>query len=62
MTVKRRSVWKGKSGPFCGAPAYVDGHGDDYRFVNCQNIECDAQGPHAETEEEAINAWNERIK
>jgi Lar family restriction alleviation protein len=52
--------------PFCGAlidredPAFctVEYEGEDGSALVCE--ECQAQGPEAATEEDAIEAWNRR--
>lgn len=47
--------------PFCGcnkAMTWHIGHYDKPWVVEC--MDCSAQGPHAETEEEAIRLWNRR--
>src|SRR5690242_19332032 len=50
--------------PFCGSDAHVRtayasgaGHFDE---VTCGNALCEAKSPNADTEEEAIAAWNRR--
>ena len=49
--------------PFCGGDQTTPGHIGHYIkpwVVECWD--CNAQGPHAETEREAILAWNEGSK
>ena len=49
--------------PFCGGDQTTTwhiGHYDKPWVVECWD--CGAQGPHAETEAEAVDRWNERTK
>ena len=45
--------------PFCGGPAKVTKEADEYK-VFCRN--CGASTYSFSTEEDVINAWNERVE
>ena len=49
--------------PFCGCGqmyTVCNALHDKSWVVEC--CKCHAQGPHADTEKEALNLWNERVK
>ena len=49
--------------PFCGCNQMYTEYNPPYHkpwVVEC--CKCHAQGPHADTEKEALNLWNERVK
>ena len=54
---------KAKPCPFCKCDQPMTwhiGHYDKPWIVECPR--CSAQGPHADTEKEAIELWNRRVK
>jgi Lar family restriction alleviation protein len=49
--------------PFCGSPASYDDHDTDHYGLDVPGVECDLCSVRnfADSEEEAIEAWNKRI-
>ncbi len=52
-----------KSCPFCGSEQTITWHIGHYDkpWVN-ECCKCHALGPHAATEQEAVELWNKRVK
>jgi Lar family restriction alleviation protein len=49
--------------PFCGgADLHVEGDSEPTATVQvlCDNPDCEAEGPHGDTPEDAVGKWNER--
>lgn len=48
--------------PFCGweHAAPIFSNNPEYTSIMCSNVHCEAEGPVAEAEADAVEAWNRR--
>lgn len=61
--MKKLDLYYSADCPFCGYPlvrmVYME---EDNKTWAVECSRCHAQGPHANTEDDALNLWNERVK